>query len=785
MRLTVAFVCLFALTSSLRADAPYGLDRRVPWTTSRVVGFPSPPPPYRAVRAFPNLKVVCPIAVAHQPGSDCLLLLHQMFPWGGHGKILRVKDVPDVAEAEEVLNLDGIAYGVAFHPDFLKNGYLYVGDNGPMSGKKRTRVTRYAMDPKPPYKLDPKSAKIVLAWDSDGHNGGDLAFGPDGLLYVSSGDGTSDSDTNLTGQDLSKLLAKVLRIDVDRPGDGKEYSVPKDNPFVGLKGARPETWAYGFRNPWRLHVDKPTGDVWVGNNGQDLWEQIYLVRKGANYGWSAYEGSHPFYAGRLGGPSPLAAPVAEHHHSDARSMTGGVVYRGKKLPELHGAYVYGDWSTGKVWGIRHDKGRVTWHKELAVTPMQITGFGLDSRGELLIADHGGGTYRLEPAPKEERQFPFPTRLSETGLFASVKEHRPQPELIPYSVNAPLWSDGADKERYLALPGTEPVDFTPKNGWNFPEGTVLVKTFALGRRRVETRLLTRQVGQWYGYSYLWNDAQTDADLVPAEGADRPYEVRGLRQTWHYPSRTECMVCHSRAANFVLGLSAAQMNKVHDYGGVKDNQLRTLQHLGVFRVGRGEYADEMRGRWGRAGDEARGLLLAPFDVLSRLRPDVTRPVRQAVAEVAARLPAPPKELDPLAWAEKTFRDAPGHLTLLPKPPAEYERLVDPSDRGANLEARVRSYLHANCAICHVQAGGGNAQIELEFTTPRDKMNLVGVKPLHDAFGITGAKLVVPGDPERSILYQRVKRRGPGQMPPLATSVVDDEATALLYEWIRAMK
>jgi uncharacterized repeat protein (TIGR03806 family) len=714
MRLpTIAAALLVALAANgdHAAEAPAG--RRAPWDTSRVVGSPNPPLPYGVVRTFAKLQVVCPIAVAHQPGSDRLLLIHQMQAWSGHGRILRIKDDPNADSFELLLDLDGIAYGLAFHSDFAKNGYLYVGDNGPMSGRKKTRVTRYTMETKPPYRFDPKSAKLIIEWDSDGHNGGDLAFGNDGLLYVTSGDGTSDSDTNHTGQDLSKLLAKVLRIDVDHPDAGRAYSVPKDNPFVGLKDARPETWAYGLRNPWRLHIDRRTGDLWVGQNGQDLWEQVYLVQKGANYGWSAYEGSHPFYVERLRGPSPLTKPIAEHPHSEMRSLTGGLVYYGEKLPGLRGAYVYGDWSTGKIFGIRHEKGRVTWHQELASTTLQITGFGLDSKGELLIADHGGSYYRLEPTPKDDRPAKFPTKLSETGLFASVKEHRPHPALIPYAVNAPLWSDGAEKERFIALPGLTQIDFTASHGWNFPEGTVLVKTFSLAtaaedRRRIETRLLTKQQGQWYGYSYLWNEGQTDADLVAAEGTDRNYEVRDpqarggrRRQTWHYPSRVECMVCHSRAANFVLGPSLLQMNK--------DDQLRRLEELGVFH------------------------------------------------------------------------DKP----TLPMKPDEPRRLVNPYDRSLPLEVRARSYLHANCAQCHVEAGGGNAQIDLEFKTARDRMRAINVKPLHDSFGIKDAKLIAPGDPDKSILYQRLKRRAPGQMPPLATAVADDEAVRLIHDWIKEMK
>ncbi len=729
---TFCFTAVFLIVAvlayraaSAEPGSAFGIEKRIPWNDSHVVGFPGTPPPYRAVNAFPKLKIVCPIAVAHQPGSDRLILIQQMFAWGGHGKVLRIKDDPSVETTEELLDLDGIAYGLAFHPDFEKNGFLYIGDNGPMSGKKKTRVTRYTMETKPPYKLDPKSAKIVIEWDSDGHNGGDVTFGKDGMLYVTSGDGTSDSDTNLAGQNLTHLLAKVLRLDVDHPEPGKMYSVPKDNPFVGKDGIRPETWAYGFRNPWRIHADRQTGDLWVGQNGQDLWEPVYLVQKGANYGWSAYEGSHPFYPERLGGPSPLSKPLVEHHHSEARSLTGGVVYRGDKLPELRGAYLYGDWSTGKIWGVKQEAGKVAWHKELTTSVMQITGFGLDSHGELLIADHGGnGLFRLERAPKEEKPAKFPTKLSETGLFESVKGHRPHAALVPYSVNAPLWSDGADKERFLAIPGDGQIEFGTGRGWNVPEGTVLVKTFSYempsgSKRRFETRLTTKTLGQWYGYSYRWNDEQTEAELVPVEGADTVIEVRdpaapgGVRkQAWHYPSRAECMVCHSRAANFVLGLTSWQMNKIHDYGTVKADQLKTLGHLKLF-----------------SGDAF----------------------------------------------EKWDKDK----------AAREKRLVDPSDKSASLEARAKSYLQANCAICHVDAGGGNAQIDLEFTTPLKKMRLLDVKPLHDSFGIKDAKLIVPGDPERSVLFQRIARRGPGQMPPLASTVVDREAVELFRAWIKEMK
>jgi len=784
---------------------PVGIDKRVLWNDSHVVGSPEPPPPYRVQRAYAGLKILCPIGIAHEPGSDRLWVIHQDFPWGGKGHIVRIKDDPAVNTSESLLTVDGIAYGVAFHPDFATNGHFYVGYNGPYSGKaKSTRISRYTLERKPPYRVVPGSEKRIIEWDSDGHNGGDLAFGKDGMLYVSAGDGTSDSDTDLAGQDLTRLRAKVLRIDVDRPDPGKMYSVPKDNPFVGQPGVRPETWAYGFRNPWRLHIDRQTGDLWVGNNGQDLWEQIYLVQRGANYGWSVVEGSHPFYPTRKAGPQPFSKPTAEHHHTEARSMTGGVVYRGKQFPELQGAYIYGDWSTGKIWGIRHKEGKVTWHKELTSSTLQISGFGLDSQGELLIADHGGNAlFRLERTPPQINPPKFPRRLSETGLYLSVKENRPHPALIPYTVNSQLWSDGAEKERFIALPGEAQIDFGTNRGWNFPDGAVLVKTFTLplrdgasGARRIETRLITRQEGQWAGYTYIWNDDQTDAELVPAEGRDQTFEVRdpkapgGVRkQIWHYPSRVECMVCHSRAANWVLGLTSMQMNKIHDYPSRPANQLRTLEHLGLFRVKWLDHISDTKRMTRESLNLLQRGLRLPLEDVGRQLPEMVRPVGRVIDRVSRPLTEPLTALQrdllrPVDQLEERLRDKPEYVTQLLRRPEAYRKLVSPDDRSANLDLRARSWLHANCSQCHVLAGGGNAMMELEFNTPREKMNVANAKPQHTSFDIPDAKLIVPGQPEKSVLFLRVSRRGQNQMPPLASNIVDQEAVELLREWIRTM-
>jgi uncharacterized repeat protein (TIGR03806 family) len=758
-----------------------GIEKLAPLVTSRVVGSPDPPLPYRVVRALPNLKLTFPICVARVPDSNVLLFVDQQRSYGP-ARLARAVDAPDSGEAETIWtpSAERVAYGITFHPDFKKNGYVYIGSNGHAgeNKKKHTRVSRFTMQPEAPHKFDAASEVVIIEWASDGHNGGDMAFGKDGMLYVTSGDGTSDSDTNVTGQDLTLLLAKVLRIDVDHPAEGKQYSVPKDNPFLDLKDARPETWAYGFRNPWRIHIDKESGRVWVGNNGQDLWEQVFLVERGANYGWSVMEGSHPFYLNRRAGPTPFSKPACEHPHSEARSLTGGVVYYGEKLPELRGAYIYGDHSTGKIWGVKHDGKQIVWHKELADTTLNIPGFGHDSHGELLVLDHRGdekgGFYYLEPSPPDTSAAKFPRKLSETGLFASVARHEPAAGLVPYSVNAELWSDGALKERFIAIPHKEGedrrIDIGTNRGWNFPDETVLVKSFALemqpgdaaSKRYIETRLLTKQQGEWVGYSYIWNDEQTEATLVESGGLDRTYELRvpksrehpsgAKKLAWHYPSRTECMVCHSRAANYVLGLSEVQMNKLHDYGhGAVDNQLRVLEHLGMLKV---NWQNEVTAAM-KEEAKARGLS-----------------ENEANKEIEKQTKAPDQRK---ANSSK----------LLSKPPEKYKKLVDPYDAKQDLNARARSYLHANCSQCHVEAGGGNAKLEIEFTTPAEKLNLIDAVPVHHKFDLPDARLVAPGHPERSVLLHRLSIRGPGQMPQLATSLVDEAAVKLFREWIANMK
>jgi uncharacterized repeat protein (TIGR03806 family) len=707
----------FAFSINLHADpgSGFGIENRVPWNSSRVIGSPDPPPPFLVERAFPKLKFEQPLYLVLEPGSDRFFLVER------YGKIRVFRDDSCADKSDVLLALQNReVYSLAFHPDYTHNGFFYLFSNYSKLKPQKNVISRFHVThaPGPVCRVD--SEQEIISWCSDGHDGGCLAFGPDRFLYISTGDGTSGSDPHETGQDLRDLLAAVLRIDVDHPSFGRPYGIPADNPFIQEPGARPEIWAYGLRNPWRFSFDFQTGNLWLGDVGQDLWEMIYLIRRGGNYGWSVMEGSHPFQPRRKRGPTPILPPIAEHHHSESRSIIGGIVYRGTRLVELRGAYIYGDHETGKVWALRYDGAKVTWRQGLADTPFKIVAFAEDRKKEQYIIALSGEIYQLARSPETRANARFPCRLSETGLFSSVPRHEPAPGLISYSVNSPLWSDGASKERYLALPGKTQIGLPEKieDPWDLPEGTVLVKTFSLplceGKstflRRIETRLLTRQREQWRGYTYLWNTEQTDADLVAASGTDRPYQVADAKaprksrtQMWHYPSRAECMVCHTRAAGFVLGINSLQLNKENRYGKKNDNQLRVFEHLGIFH---------------------------------------------------------------------------GKFAL---PPDNLPHLPDPDDASMDIGARARSYLHANCSHCHVTDGGGNARMELGFLTPIDRMGILGAAPQHETFGIANARLIAAGSPERSLIYDRMARQGHGRMPPLASTVVDEAHLKLLRAWI----
>ena len=719
------------------ARKPFNLEKRELWTTGNIHGSPEPPDPYTTENAFPKIQFFEPLSVGLVPGRQCFGVATRP------GKIFTFEIRHDVNEPKLLLDIDKVTYGVAFHPDFAKNGFFYVtyiSDPDP-AVKNGSRLSRFHVSPDGPLVADKQTEKIILEWPAGGHNGGCIRFGPDGYLYLATGDGSGIADWLETGQNINDLLASMLRIDVDHSDGDRLYSIPKDNPFATTANARGEVWAYGLRQVWKFSFDNQKR-LWAGEVGQDLWEMIYFIQRGGNYGWSIREGNHPFRPERPKGPTEFVAPIIEHPHSDFRSITGGYIFESTRLPELKGAYIYGDYDTGKLWSLRVDGTKVIDNRQLTDSQIRIVEFAQDMSGEVYLVDFvGGGFHRIVKSPSQVDTRPFPRKLSETGLFASTKDHIPAAGLIPYSVNAALWSDGAEKDRFIALPGDSKIEFDgvvyPHGlnysdlGWRFPDGAVLVKTFSMdlekgnpaSRKRLETRLLKyrKMPGKddeygaqfWSGYTYVWNAEQTDAELLDASGLDRKLVIKdsaapgGQReQVWRFPSRAECTLCHTMASKYVLGVSTLQMNKNHDYDGRTANQLAVLERLGVFK------------------------------------------------------------------------------DKLPQRPDELPQLADYHDSKADLNLRARSYLHANCAHCHRMWGGGNAEFELQASIPISQTRTVNTRPGQGTFRLNDPKIIVPGEPNRSLILERMRITGLGRMPHIASKVVDADAVKLVGDWIASL-
>jgi glucose/arabinose dehydrogenase len=381
-------------------------------------GLPPPPPTsdegaarklpsIKLTRAFPRLSFQRPVLITHA-GDDRLFVLEQQ------GRIRVFSNRHDVDAAGTFLDLrakvrtshneEGLL-GLAFDPDYAHNRHFYVYYSA--SEPRRSVLARYTADAAEPDRADPGSEKVVLEVPQPygNHNGGAIVFGPEGYLYVSLGDGGLAADPRGHGQDLSTLLGAILRLDVREQPDGRPYAVPGDNPFVDRAEARPEIWAYGLRNVWRMSFDRATGELWAGDVGQNDWEEIDLIVKGGNYGWSVREGAHPFRGATA--TAGLIDPVMEYPQRRGRelvgrSVTGGYVYRGTAIEGLVGAYVYGDYVTGRIWALRCTEGTLRAHREIFAPPprVHISSFGEDAAGELFVCsfdrlDGGRGRiYRL-------------------------------------------------------------------------------------------------------------------------------------------------------------------------------------------------------------------------------------------------------------------------------------------------------------------------------------------------------------------------------------------------------
>lgn len=743
-------------------SAPGGTSQRVLWTTSKFRGTPEPPLPYRAERVFSKLNFKNPTVLTNAPGTDRFFIGEQK------GLLYSIPNDPVAAQpdvfldteelvrrlceqSKEDLVLDAV-YGLTFHPNFAENRYCYlcyvVSHKDKKKGEQHpegTRVSRLRVTRTDPPRCEPESEQLVISWLQGGHNGGCLKFGPDGCLYISTGDGGNafPPDGHNSGQDVTNLLSAILRIDVDHPQGDRPYTIPADNPFLAVPGARGEIWAFGLRNPWKMSFDRARGDLWVGDVGWELWELVYRVRRGDNYGWSLVEGRQPVHAERMRGPAPIVPPTMEIPHTEGVSVTGGFVYRGKKFPELVGQYIFGDWETRRIWSAPADAPLPIAYREIMDPTVRIVDFSEDHQGELYLLDYDDGAiYTLAPNRVSATDEPFPRRLSETGIFSSVSAHQPAAGVLPFSINAEQWSDNATAHRLIGVPGAGTVHIHAKprrvpgtsvnRSADFPDDTVFVKTLSLpagqgssaAPRQVETQILHFDGRTWRGYTYEWNDEQTDAALVDAGGKTRvltvadPQSAGGKRQqTWRFASRTECMRCHNPRNENLLAFTIPQINRDPDYGAGTTNQISAFWQMRLF-------------------DD----------------------------------PAP---------EEGGARAAPAK-----RDPGELPKFVDPYDSKADINERARLYLHVNCGHCHRSGGGGSAYVHLNHELALSETRALGVRPAQGTFGIHDAKIIAPGDPYRSVLYFRMAKLGPGHMPHIGTGVLDARGLQLIHDWIRQL-
>ncbi len=674
--------------------------------------------------AFPHLGFKDMTGIFPAPRSNRLYVTSRQ------GQVWWFENDPGTKEAHVFLDLskqcqgwdDSGLLGLAFHPDFGKagspnRGYIYVWychskkplntPRGRPFGPPKDMTNRLARFTVPDGADEADLASELVLIDQQDrhlwHNGGGPFFDEQGFLYVGNGDEGADfgNENRIDGS----LFGGILRIDVDRdntrshpirkqPKNGKTawYFIPNDNPWVGVEGALEEFWAIGFRNPHRVTYDAATKRIFVGDIGDSTIEEVNLVEKGGNYGWRFMEGT------RVHGPRPakvigaVKPPFHEYDRSHGPCVIGGYVYRGEKLPELSGKYVFGD-MTGPIWALDEKPGEKPRAARLATLPQTqqssygagLSSFGVDAKGELYACQLGdeGKVYKLVRAEKQPVR--PPKLLSATGAFKDVAKLEPAEELVGYDVASPLWSDGASKTRWIAAPG--PARFSPDEAWRFAPGTVFVKHFERDGRRLETRFLV--VGQeTYGLTYRWREDQSDAELL--DGVSPEHGPGG----WTFPSRDDCLRCHTPQAGYVLGVRTRQL------------------HVG----------DQLE-RW-----KARGLVSIPN---------------------GARLQA----------------------------------LADPRDATAPLESRVRSYVDANCMHCHAPNGSGRAWFDARATTPLDDAGIVE-GPVADPLGLQGARVVRGGDPQRSLLLERMKRTDAKRMPPLAVSRIDEDGARLIEEWVRSL-
>ncbi len=780
--LAVTFA-LASLSSSQAQD--YGIDTAQPVGPYLNGAFPSETPgpsgAWQVVDAFPSLNFIDPIRLIHRAE------MNRFYVVGKSGHIWFFNDGASTSSKTLFLDLsqrtrvagDSGLLGMVFHPEFGVQGspnrhyvyvyYRYTPDKSLTDGGSAVpaymRLSRFTISPVT-QTADPSSELVLInQFDRhDWHQGGGMFFGPEGFLYLTVGDEGAAHDSYQSTQKLNGgLFSGILRLDVDKdpqrshpirrqplPGGAPpagwpgtytaNYFVPNDNPWQDAGGGvLEEFYAVGLRSPHAMSFDPDTGDIWIGDVGQGSREEVSVARKGDNLQWPYREGN---INGQRAQPSPLIGndtpPVWAYPRSDGGCVIGGYVYRGQKFAgSLFGKYLVGDHNSRTLWTVTRRPGQAPLVEYLASMPgqnggkAQLAGWGTDDEGNIYMCKPNGtgdGNGKIYKLVRSGTAVPEPpATLSQTGAFSNLTNLTPAQGLLPYTVTAPLFSDNAAKQRWIAVPNNgshntaaEKITVAADGTWDFPPGSVIVKHFELPIdelnpaqvSRLETRFLVHTAGGgMYGVTYKWRADGSDADLLPA-GDTRDLTVQlaggGTRdQRWHFPSRADCLSCHNDNAGQMLGLKNHQLNGDFFYllSGRSDNQLRALNHIGLFSPALNE----------------------------------------------------------------------GAISGLPKAAAL-------TNSHASLEHRVRSYADSNCAQCH-RPNGVAANFDARFSTALASQNIIRGE-LEGAYAPADATLIQPGDLARSIFHRRDISTGDDRMPPMGRTLVDETYRQVLEAWIGSM-
>ncbi len=587
---------------------------------------------YRLADALGGLIFDKPVGFAVEPGET-----NRLFVVERTGRLIVITNL---ANPTRTVFLDitnrvysdfdfGYAEGlssIAFHPGYATNHFFYVSytlrTNVAGTFQGYNRLARFQRSPtNRDQGLTNSELPLITQFDEGaGHNINDLHFGSDNYLYAAVG----DEGDNFTGDDYNNaqridkdFFSAILRIDVDkRPGNlnpnphpagTTNYAIPSDNPFVGATSfnglavnpanVRTEFYAVGFRNVWRMSFDPATSFLYGGDVGQFDREEINVMGKGKNYGWAFRQGTLVGPKGAPPAAAVLVNPLLEYAHGYATNqgfaVIGGIVYRGDRMPELYGSYIFADYVSGNISTLRYDGTNATPVNRI-LGKTGIAGFRADPRnGDILLADHDEGrVWKLDYTTNAIGN--LPGTLAETGAFTDLTTLTPRPGVVPYDLNVPFWSDNAKKTRWFSLPDTSlKFTFNRETNWNFPATTVWIKHFDLeltngvpqSSRRIETRFLVRNLTGVYGVTYRWGNSTTNAVLVPEGGMDENFVIRDggttRTQSWHYPGRNECVTCHTPVAGFALGFGTAQLNRTFNYG-IVANQIYALNDAGYFNA-----------------------------------------------------------------------------------------------------------------------------------------------------------------------------------------------------------